>query len=234
MQSNPVLIGSDEHLIPIILVVILTVGIIYLAKHKLNGYKKNLLFNILGFSVSFSIIVFHLWKIFTGEYSLQNDLPLYLCSFLALVIPVFTFSRKYWMFEILVFIIIAGTTQAVITPDIPEGFPSFGYFRYWYAHLGLLIIIFYAIFVYKMRPTIKSVFRSFLALNLYMLVIFMLNLLLEANYSYLMKKPESASALDLFHEWPYYIFEIELIGTFKDNFIHTLAAMIWKGYLLFP
>ncbi|WP_290698864.1 hypothetical protein [Lacinutrix sp.] len=40
------------------------------------------------------------------------------------------------------FWIIAGTSQAVITPDISIGFPSFDYFRYWIAHLGLLIIIF--------------------------------------------------------------------------------------------
>ena len=43
---------------------------------------------------------------------------------MALLIPVLTYYRKYWMFEVLVFLVIGGTLQAVITPDITTGFPS--------------------------------------------------------------------------------------------------------------
>ena len=115
------------------------------------------------------------------------------------------------MFEILLFWIIAGTSQAVVTPDIPFGFPSFDYFRYWIAHLGLLVIIFYAIFVLKMRPTWKSMFKSFLALQLYAIIIFGINYILNGNYFYLNKKPNSASALDYLGEWPIYLLTIEAI-----------------------
>jgi uncharacterized membrane protein YwaF len=38
-----------------------------------------------------------------------------------------------------------------------------------------------------------------------------LNFLLDANYSYLNEKPKSASVLDLFGEWPYYILVVQLI-----------------------
>ncbi len=130
---------------------------------------------------------------------------------MALIIPVFTYYRKYWMYEILLFWIIAGTSQGVITPDIADGFPAFDYFRYWIVHLGLLIIIFYATFVFNMRPKLKSVFKSILVLLLYMVVMMILNYVLGANYSYLNYKPESASVLDYLGEWPWYLIQVVLL-----------------------
>ena len=115
------------------------------------------------------------------------------------------------MFEILLFWIIAGTSQGVITPDIPVGFPVFDYFRYWVVHLGLLIVIFYAVFVFKMKPRFKSVFKSFFALQLYVVFMVAINYVLKANYFYLNQKPESASILDYLGEWPLYIIAVQII-----------------------
>ena len=63
--------------------------------------------------------------------------------------------------SILFFWIIAGTLQGVITPDIVYGFPVFDYFRYWIVHLGLLITMFYATFVFNIRPKFSR--RSFIS-----------------------------------------------------------------------
>jgi hypothetical integral membrane protein (TIGR02206 family) len=115
------------------------------------------------------------------------------------------------MYEVLLFWIVAGTLQGVITPDIAEGFPTFDYFRYWIVHLGLLIIIFYATFVFGMRPTFKSIFKSVLALQVYVVMMVAINALLDANYFYLNEKPKSASVLDYFGDWPYYIIVTQLI-----------------------
>ena len=204
-------IGSLQHIIPIIITVILSIILIRFSNRKLNQKQQEQVFKALGFFVSYTVLVFHLHLIFKGNYNIARDLPLFLCSFMALFIFIFTNSRKYWLFEILLFWIIAGTSQAVVTPDIPFGFPSFDYFRYWIAHLGLLVIIFYAIFVLKMRPTWKSMFKSFLALQLYAIIIFGINYILNGNYFYLNKKPNSASALDYLGEWPIYLLTIEAI-----------------------
>jgi hypothetical integral membrane protein (TIGR02206 family) len=115
------------------------------------------------------------------------------------------------MFEILVFWIIAGTLQGVLTPDIAEGFPSLDYFRYWIVHLGLLIVIVYNIVVFKLKPKFKSVFKSFFALQIYVVVMIVINYVLNANYFYLNRKPDSASVLDYWGEWPYYIIVTQLI-----------------------
>lgn len=204
-------IGSIEHILPIISAFLFGYFLIKLSKNSLNTNQKQKTIHAFAILVSLTVIAYHVYKIAINDYNFKTDLPLYLCSFIAIIIPIFTYYRKYWMYEILVFWIIAGTLQGVITPDIAEGFPSFDYFRYWTVHLGLLIIIFYITFVFKMRPNFKSVFKSFFVLQIYVVIIIFLNYLLEANYSYLNKKPESASVLDYLGEWPYYIISIQLI-----------------------
>lgn len=208
---NRVTIGSVGHVLPIILAILFCVALIRISNHKCNQQQKEKIFKLLGTLVSLTIITFHLYYMSLGGYNVSEDLPLFLCSFLALIIPIFTHYRKYWMYEILLFWIIAGTLQGVITPDIAIGFPSLDYFRYWIVHLGLLTIIFYAIFVLNMRPTLRSVFKSFLALQVYAIILMGINYVLDANYSYLNRKPESASALDYFGDWPYYLLVMEAI-----------------------
>lgn len=206
-----VYIGSFEHLLPILLSGIVSIILISFSIRKLSKLEQHKVFNLIGWLVSLTVAIFHIYYISLGNYDVRTDLPLYLCSFIALLIPVFTYCRKFWMYEILLFWVIAGTLQGVITPDIREGFPSLDYFRYWVVHLGLLTIVFYATFVFGMRPKFSSIFKSILALQLYVVMVVIINNLLDANYFYLNEKPQSASLLDYFGEWPYYIIVTQLI-----------------------
>ncbi|MFT4611023.1 MAG: putative integral membrane protein (TIGR02206 family) [Glaciecola sp.] len=207
---NRVQILSWEHLIPIVFAVIIAVTLIRFSR-SISSEGQQHVIHYFAIFISLTVIVFHVHSMMTKDYNIRTDLPLYLCSLLGIIIPIFTYYRKYWMFEILVFWIIAGTLQGVITPDIAEGFSSLDYFRYWIVHLGLLIVIAYNIFVFKLRPKLKSVFKSFMALQLYVIMMIVINYVLEANYFYLNRKPESASLLDYFGEWPYYIVVAQLI-----------------------
>jgi hypothetical integral membrane protein (TIGR02206 family) len=211
IAQNSVAIGGFQHLCPIVIILVFTIFFIKYSERNFNTLQKQKAIHCLGWFVSFAIITFHVYRMCIGTYDFKTDLPLYLCSLMALLIPIFTYYRRYWMFEILVFWIIGGTLQGVITPDITDGFLSFDYFRYWIVHLGLLVIIFYFIFVFKMKPKFKSVFKAFLALQVYVVLMIVLNYLLDANYFYLNEKPTSASLLDYFGEWPYYIFVGQLI-----------------------
>ncbi len=206
-----VAIGSLEHVAPILIASLFAVIFIRYSIRKLSRVQQLKAFKLLGFFVSLTVALYHLYMISLGNYYLKTDLPLYLCSLIALLIPIFTHFRSYWMYEILLFWIVAGTLQGVITPDIVEGFPAFDYFRYWVVHLGLLTIIFYATFVFGMRPRFKSVFKSILALQVYIVLMVIINYVLDANYFYLNEKPKSASILDYFGEWPIYIIAGQLI-----------------------
>lgn len=206
-----VTMGSLEHILPILFFIVFGAFLIRYAKSTWTPNKQWFVLHILACLISVTLILFHLYKIALGNYSIATDLPLYLCSLLGLLIPIYTHYRNYWMYEILLFWIIGGTLQGVLTPDIPEGFPSFDYFRYWTVHLGLLTVMFYATFVFNFKPKLKSVFKSFLALQVYVVIIVLINKLLHANYFYLNEKPKSASLLDYFGEWPMYIIVVQAI-----------------------
>jgi len=172
---------------------------------------QNRLFFYLAWLVSSSIIVWTLLKWWIGPFDIKEDLPLHLCNFLALILPVFAIYRRFWMYEILVFWILAGTTQAILTPDLSEGFPHVNFFKYWLEHAGLVVFIIYATLIYDMRPTVKSIFKSFGAIQIYFIAMIVVNAFLGSNYLFISRKPDHASLLDAFGDWPYYILAEELI-----------------------
>jgi hypothetical integral membrane protein (TIGR02206 family) len=183
--------------------------LIALAK-KQNNKTQTSIGNILAFSISFTVILGTFIKIYKGNFDIQEDLPLHLCSFLALIIPVLSVTKKFLYYEIFFFLILGGTLQSLITPD-ESNYLNFPFFRYWYVHAGLVLFMFFATFVYKMRPTLRSVGKSFLGMQAYMLFMFVLNYFLGANYFYTNRKPNAATALDLFGDWPQYIFVVEIL-----------------------
>jgi hypothetical integral membrane protein (TIGR02206 family) len=227
MLLTRVLIGSFEHLLPIGVSLLFFFILIKYAKRASQKTQIKLI-QFVSLAISASVICYHIVQIVNGNYNFKEDLPLYLCSFLGLVIPFFTYFRKYWMFEILVFWIIAGTFQGVITPDIAEGFPSLDYFRYWMVHLGLLGVMAYAIFIFKMKPKLVSVFKSYAFLQLYLLLMLLLNFMIGANYMYLNRKPDSASVLDMLGEWPIYALKADAILFIVFLVIYTCFNII-KG-----
>jgi len=204
-------IGSLQQLLPILIAILFSFFLFRFSKRSLDRQKQEKLIHWVAILISLTVISFHIYKLSLGDYNIRTDLPLYLCSLLGLIIPLFTYYKKQWMFEILLFWIISGTTQAIITPDILIGFPSFEFFRYWIVHLGLVVLILYFVIVLNHKPTLKSVFKSFLALQVYVIIMVIVNYVLDANYFYLNQKPESATILDHFGDWPIYIIVGQLI-----------------------
>jgi len=176
-------------------------------QHKRTQIKLG---NIIAFSISITVIFGTFLKIYKGNFNYQEDLPLHLCSFLALTIPILSTTRKFLYYEIFFFLILGGTLQSLITPD-EYNYLNFPFFRYWFVHAGLVFFMMYATFIYNMRPTLKSVGKSFIGMQVFMLIMFVLNYFLGSNYFYTNKKPDAETLLDLFGDWPQYVFVVELI-----------------------
>ena len=200
---------SGQHILISAIVIVFGTILIFWAK-KQSEQIQFLTGNIIASSISLTVIFGSILNIYKPDFNYQEDLPLHLCSFLALVIPVLSYTRKYIYYEIFFFLILAGTLQSLITPS-DYNFLNFTFFRYWFVHSGLVLFMLYATFVYKMRPTIKSVFKSFIGMQFYVILMFLINYLLGSNYFYTNRKPDATTLLDVFGEWPQYIFVVELI-----------------------
>jgi hypothetical integral membrane protein (TIGR02206 family) len=194
------------------LVVFTFVGYILIKSAKRWPKKKQIRVGIaMAYFLSFTLITWTGLKIYVNGFNVKEDLPLHLCNIVSLLLPLFAIYRKQWVYEVLLFWILAGTSQAMITPDLVNGFPHYHFLKYWIVHAGLVIFIMYATFIYGMRPTVKSIFKSFLALQGYFLIMLLINYLLGSNYLFISHKPEQGSLLDYLGDWPYYILMAELI-----------------------
>ncbi len=196
--------------------VFILVGIlsIWIANKYFSERGKILLGTALAVTCSLAVIARIIMTIISGEFSLQEELPLHICRVMALTIPFAMYykSRK-WM-GVFYFMILAGTLQANFTPDITYGFPHHSYITYWFLHSLLVVVPIYSIFVYGFRFNIKDLWRAFFVTNIYMIVITVYNLLTNSNYMYTLEKPPVKTILDLFGPWPWYLVVTEFIAVF--------------------
>jgi hypothetical integral membrane protein (TIGR02206 family) len=200
---------SMQHLLVLLFFICFgAILIIYTKKQKERTQTE--IGNILAFSIFFTVLLGTVLNMFKDDFNYQEDLPLHLCSLLAILIPSLSLTKKFLYFEIYFFLILAGTFQSIITPD-EYNYLNFSFFRYWFVHAGLIIFMLFAVFIYKMRPTIRSVWKSFLAMQVYLLFTYVVNYFLGSNYFYTNRKPKAATLLDFFGEWPQYIFVVELL-----------------------
>jgi hypothetical integral membrane protein (TIGR02206 family) len=98
------------------------------------------------------------------------------------------------------------------------------------AHGLLINIAIYMTVVEGFRPTLQSFKRVFIWTNLYMIVIFFLNLAIGSNYLFIAYKPNFPTLLDMLAPWPWYILELEAIG-FAIFFILYIPFLIkdWQA-----
>lgn len=159
-----------------------------------------------------AIMIFDLiYRLMTGIFDLKNDLPLFLCDVVVLMLPfVVWHTNRKWL-GILYFWALAGTFQALLTPELENGFPTFDYFRYFIMHGGIVTVILYCIVVYKIKIGWRDFGLAVLYAQAYLIIVHVINIILKSNYSYTMEKPQSATILDLMGPWPWYIFLAEFV-----------------------
>ena len=210
-NNNTFVPYETHHWFALLFFLIFGFVLIHFSKKNATKQQQALIGNIYAFFLSFVIIAWTITKYFLNDFDVKTDLPLHLCNLIALSLPVYSLTRKKIIFEILLFWVFSGTIQALFTPDLKDGFPHYTYFKYWFAHAGVIVFMLYAIFVFNERPKLKSVLKSFIALQVYVVFIFIVNLILKSNYFFINKKPDVPTLLDWFGEWPYYILVGELI-----------------------
>jgi hypothetical integral membrane protein (TIGR02206 family) len=201
---------TEEHVIPIVCFAILGVVGVWLGRR--SSERRQTLIGV-GLAVVTWSLMFggSLIKMSQGTYTIQEDLPAYLCRLIAWFLPVVMLLRHRLWLGVLYFWILAGTLQGIVTPDLTEGFPSYFFFRYWMLHCGLVVTIIYAVMVFRLHITWKDFWRAILFAQVYLVLVHVLNMILGSNYSYTIHKPPGPSILDALGPWPLYILAGEVV-----------------------
>ncbi len=158
-------------------------------------------------------IAWHAWNYAVGRWTIQTMLPLHLCSLLVWTGALMLVTKNYSIYEFMYFLGIGGAMQALITPDLGiYGFPHFRFFQTFISH-GLIVTSgIYMTVVEGLRPTWKSILRVALWMNIYVVIVYFINVAIGSNYLMINYKPNTPSLLDLLPDWPVYIVYMEAIG----------------------
>ena len=188
------------HLAPLLV----AAGVIYLIyryRDKLRDSKHETTIRyILGFSMIVSEMSYF-WRLVGVEAITPNavdHLPITICGWSIVFCSYLVIGKSQSLFDIAYFWLFAGTVFALVSPASVLTFTGptrYRYYQFWVEHTFGYFAIFYMMFVHKMRPTIKSLIKSYCVLVVLGIVAFIANETLPgANYLF-MARPESAESI---------------------------------------
>ncbi len=141
-----------------------------------------------------------------GTWSAKTSLPLALCDIGVLVAAAACWWRRpVLLVELTYFWGLAGTLQAVITPDLNVGFPHLVFFQYLVGHVGIVVAALFLVVGMGIEPRRWAVVRVFTITLGYTAVVGIVDATTGANYMFLRSPPGEWTLLRVLGPWPWYI-----------------------------
>jgi len=212
-DGAPFQLFGTEHLIALAIIMLFCFSYFYFRKIWSEKDRK-----IIRWVFAIAIVVnetaLHIWSAYWGIWNIQTMLPLHMCSVIIWASAYMLVTKNYTIYELVYFVGLGGAMQAVLTPAdaAAYNFPHFRIMQTFIAHGLLINIAIYMTVVEGFRPTLQSLKRVFIWTNVYMVIIFFVNLAIGSNYLYIAHKPSFPTLIDLLAPWPWYIIELEAIG----------------------
>ncbi len=216
-----------EHYIPVLLFICSTILWIRLAR-KWTSRNQFLTAFVFSISLAFTVLWWMVYRMYTGAFDSREDLPFHLCNILTLVFPFSLYFKARWFFGILYFWVLAGTLQAVITPDLREPFPHYIYFRYWWIHCGMISLVIYGLAVFQWKIYFKDLKNAMIGANVYLVFSLLVNVITGGNYFFTMRKPDAVSILDYIGSWPWYLLTGQIV-MFIFFLLYYLPVWWWQN-----
>ena len=218
------------HFAPILLM-ILTIWLIYRNRDALGKSKHE---EKLRYVLAFMLIICDMsyyWRLVgmpsLGANAVEN-LPIGVCGWAVIFCSYMVIGKSQTLFDISYFWLLCGSVFALITPTVISytGPTRFRYYQFWMEHTLGYVAIFYMIFIHKMRPTVKSAVKSYVALSLLAVIAYFSNQLIGpgANYLFMARPEDTPSILDILP--PNFALRI-LIMAAAITALYVLAYLPW-------
>jgi len=157
--------------------------------------------NYLGYSV-------YLWR--DQRLFWQQALPFQLCDWAMVTIIVALLTSRLSWTEVSYFWGLAGTFQAILTPNLQVNFPNIRAISFFVGHGGIVAGVIYLLIARRFRPTLGSVWRTLAWSQGYLIATLLVDHLTGVNYGFLLHKPVAASILDYLSDARWlYVVELE-------------------------
>lgn len=219
-----VLLGPD-HVITLLLVAVASILAFAAARSRWAGTL-----NALGGGL-FGLLAVGLWLLrLENGFQPAEDLPLWLCD-IAFLLCLGCFVRPNETMLILVaYWGLAGTLQAMLTPDLLYAFPSRQFLLFFIGHSIIVVGVFFLLGRSRPArlPTRYGVAVAFAGLLIYTALVGTLDALFGWNYGYLCRKPQGASILDGLGDWPGYIGAALVVALVLFTAVAGLLRVLWN------
>lgn len=200
---------APGHVGPLVAIALGTAGLVFAARTRPGAWLKAFALIILVDEVS--------WFVFMAFGGGEPDqraqpLPLQLCDMAIFVAAAALWTRHPLLVEVTYFWALAGTIQALLTPDLPQPFPTYPYFQYYIAHGGVVaaaLVLVVGLRIYPRRWAVAWVAGITLA---YAAFVGIVDAITGADYMFLLAKPPSPTLLDALGPWPWYILSATALG----------------------
>lgn len=200
---------APEHVLALLVIATSTVGLVVAARRAPGAWLRALAAVLVVDEVS--------WWVYLAAGGvpgsvLAQSLPLQLCDVAIFVAAAALWTRRPLLVEVTYFWGLAGTIQALLTPDLPQHFPSYPYFQYYIAHGGVVASALILVVGLRIHPRPWAVAKVAGLTLAYAAFVGLVDAVTGADYMYLRAKPPSATPLDLLGPWPWYIGGATLIA----------------------
>ena len=195
---------NPEHLITLGVIALLTAALVVAARVRPGSWTVTAC-RALALLILVNEAGWWVWLALQHTWSASYALPLQLCDVAAFVAAAALWSRRPLLVELTYFWGLAGTTNALISPDLPDHFPSYLFLQYFVAHGGIVAAALLLVIGLRITPRRGAVARV-VALTIALVVVDAIaNALTGGNYMYLRYAPDVPNLLDLMGPWPEYI-----------------------------
>jgi len=176
---------TAEHLLAVAAIAIAAAALVAAAKLRPGGWTRAaglvLAVLLIGAEVGWWI---YLAATGAKDAELATALPLQLCDAAIFISAFALVLRTQLLVEMTYFWGLAGTIQAVITPDLPQHFPTFPYFQYYIAHGGIVLAALLLVVGLGQWPRRDAVLRVLVVTVAYTLLVGAIDAATGSNYMY--------------------------------------------------
>ena len=205
-ESSVFPLFSVGHITALAIIIAIIISMFVFSKKLKSESVKKWAGYIIGIFMFLQQFLLYLWYQTSGNFTVQESLPLYACRITSILCIIMMMNKKYSVYEVVYFWGLGGAIPALITPDTGGFlFPHIMYIQFFVGHGGILIAMFFMMIAYEYKPTIKSLIKSIKCLFAYFICVDVFNFIFQANYSYLRAKPNTHSFFDYLPQYPYYV-----------------------------
>jgi len=176
-----------------------------LAARRWGGRWRIVVARAIGTALAADIVTYSVGLVVAGTWTAKTSLPLALCNAGVVVAAIACWWRIPLLVELTYFIGLAGTLQAVLTPDLSVAFPHLVFFEYVVGHVGIVAAALFLVVGLRLRPRPGAVFRVFAITAAYTAFVGLVDGLTGANYMFLRRPPGEWTLLRLLGPWPWYV-----------------------------